>query len=102
MFERNHSIFFSFSTVADQPAHDIEHVIQYIDDNQEYEFIAEDIDEVTVDDVDYALDCDKPMQQQQQHQSAQQTIDYINDDQLESYFTIEIEDDDYGKDSIIA
>lgn len=57
---------------------------------------------MTVDDGEYALDCSKQPQQQQQHHATSQPIDYINDDQLDNYFTIEIEEDDYGKGSIIA
>lgn len=88
------------------PAHvDDEHTIQYIEDNQEYEFIEEDIEEVMVDDdVDiddgYELDGDEPQHQQQQQRPV---IDYINvEEQIDGYYTIEIEDDEYGKDSIIA
>lgn len=78
---------------------DDEPAIQYIEENQEYEFIEEDqYPGGMADDDEYALGYDK----QQQHHGSAQMIDYINDQHMESYYTIEIEDDDYGKDTIIA
>lgn len=88
------------------PAHvDDEHTIQYMDDNQEYEFIEEDIEEVMIDDDNDEVDIDDEyeLDGDKQQQQPRPVIDYINvDEQIDGYYTIEIEDEDFGKDSIIA
>lgn len=57
---------------------DNENSIQFIDDNHSYEYIEDE------------------------EQESRQESNYVDEEQTENYYTIEIEDDDFEKDTIIA